>query len=61
MVTNFDTNKVYLAKGMTSEKYVDSTGHLLGTLHNHKSSVGTSCPKLHPHSTFGPVTICLYR
>ena len=36
MITNFETNKVYLAKGMTSEKYVDATGHLLGTLHNHK-------------------------
>ena len=33
MITNFDTNKVYLAKGMTSENYVDATGHLLGTLH----------------------------
>jgi len=38
MITNFDTNKVYLAKGMTSENYVDATGHLLGTLHNHKIS-----------------------
>ena len=38
MITNYNTNKVYLAKGMTSEKYVDSTGHLLGTLHNHKIS-----------------------
>jgi len=36
MITNFDTNKVYLAKGMTSEKYVDATGYLLGTLHNQK-------------------------
>ena len=36
MITNFDANKVYLAKGMTSEKYVDATGHLLGTLHNQK-------------------------
>ena len=38
MITNFDTNKVYLAKGMTLENYVDATGHLLGTLHNHKIS-----------------------
>lgn len=38
MITNFDTNKVYLAKGMTSEKYVDATGHLLGVLHNRKIS-----------------------
>jgi agmatine/peptidylarginine deiminase len=35
MITNFETNKVYLAKGMTSEKFVDATGHFLGTLHNH--------------------------
>lgn len=35
MITNFETNKVYLAKGMTSERYVDATGHLLGTFHNH--------------------------
>ena len=36
MITNYNTNKVYLAKGMTSEKYVDATGHLLGTLYNLK-------------------------
>ena len=36
MITDFDTNKVYIAKGMTSENYVDATGHLLGTLHNQK-------------------------
>lgn len=36
MIANFETNKVYLAKGMNSEKFVDATGHLLGTLHNHK-------------------------
>ena len=36
MITNFDTNKVYLAKGMSSGKYVDATGYLLGTLHNQK-------------------------
>ena len=36
MIIDFDTNKVYLAKGMTSENYVDATGHLLGTLHNQK-------------------------
>ncbi len=35
MITNFDANKVYIAKGMTSEKYVDATGCLLGALHNH--------------------------
>ena len=35
MITNLETNKVYLAKGMTSGKYVDATGYLLGTLHNH--------------------------
>ncbi len=36
MITNFETNKVYIAKGLTSEKYVDAVGHLLGTLHSHK-------------------------
>lgn len=36
MTTNFETNKVYIAKGMASEKYVDATGHLLATLHKHK-------------------------
>ena len=35
MIANFETNKVYLAKGMTSEKYIDATRHLLGTLHSH--------------------------
>ena len=29
MITNFDTNKVYLAKGMTSENYVDATKFIL--------------------------------
>ena len=38
MTTNFETNKVYLAKGITSDNYVDATGHLLGTLHNNKTS-----------------------
>ena len=52
MITNFDTNKVYLAKGMTSENYVDATGHLLGTLHNHKIS-WNFLPRR--------VTICLCR
>ena len=36
MITNYNTNKVYLAKGMSSEKYVAATGSLLGTLHNQK-------------------------
>jgi agmatine/peptidylarginine deiminase len=36
MITGFNTNKVYLAKGMTLEKYVDATGYLLGTLHKQK-------------------------
>lgn len=35
MITNFETNIIYFAKGMTSEKYVDATRHLLGTLHSH--------------------------
>lgn len=34
MITNFETNKVYLAKGMTFVDYVDATDHLLETLHN---------------------------
>lgn len=38
MVANFDTNKIYLAKGMVCEKYVDATGYLLGALHSHKIS-----------------------
>ncbi len=38
MIASIDTNKVYLSKGMTSEKYVDATGALLGVLHNYKIS-----------------------
>ena len=34
MITNFETNKVYLAKGMTFEDYVEATDHLLETLHS---------------------------
>ncbi|MBR4757251.1 MAG: agmatine deiminase family protein [Bacteroidaceae bacterium] len=34
MITNFETNKVYLAKGMTFVDYVDATDHLLENLHN---------------------------
>ena len=60
MITDFDTNKIYLAKGMTSEKFVDATGHLLGTLHNHMVH-WNFYPKPHPHSIFGLVTICQYR
>ena len=36
MITNFETNKVYLAKGMSSIGYEDATGHLLGVLQNYK-------------------------
>lgn len=36
MITNFETNKVYLAKGMSSISYEDATGHLLGVLQNCK-------------------------
>jgi len=36
MITNFETNKVYLAKGMNSENYVNATGSLLGAMHSHK-------------------------
>ena len=35
MITNFETNKVYLAKGMSYINYEDVTGHLLGVLHNY--------------------------
>lgn len=38
MITNFETNKVYFAKGMNSDNYVNATGLLLGALHNHKIS-----------------------
>lgn len=50
MITNFETNKVYLAKGMNSEKYVDATGSLLGALHNNKIHWGflpQTTPPLH--------------
>ena len=36
MITNSETNKVYLAKGMSYINYEDATGHLLGVLHNCK-------------------------
>ena len=36
MITNFETNKVYLAKGMTSEKYVNAMGHLSDNLNSHE-------------------------
>lgn len=36
MITNFETNKVYLTKGMTSEKYVNAMGHLSDKLNSHE-------------------------
>ena len=36
MITNFETNKVYLAKGMSSFSYENAAGHFLGVLHNYK-------------------------
>ena len=36
MITNFETNKVYLAKGMISEKYVNAMGHLSDKLNSHE-------------------------
>lgn len=34
MITNFETNKVLLAKGMTLHAYVNATKHLLEIMHN---------------------------
>jgi len=34
MITNFETNKVLLAKGMTFHAYVNATKHLLEIMHN---------------------------
>ena len=36
MITNFETNKVLFAKGLTSQNYVDATGRLLGFMHRYK-------------------------
>ena len=36
MITDFETNKVYLAKGVSYLSYEDATGHLLGVLQNCK-------------------------
>ena len=36
MITNFETNKVYLAKGMTTEKYVNAMRHLSDKLNSHE-------------------------
>lgn len=46
MITNFETNKVYLAKGMTSEKYVNAMGYLSDKLNSHEIRWG-----LLPHTT----------
>lgn len=34
MITNFETNKVLIAKGLTSPNYVEATRHLLDVLHS---------------------------
>lgn len=34
MITNYETNKVLIAKGLTSPNYVEATRHLLGVLHS---------------------------
>ena len=36
MITNFETNNVYFAKGMTSRKYIDVTNSLVCNLNNYK-------------------------
>ena len=36
MITNFATNKVLIAEGLTSQHYIDATGQLLGFMHRHK-------------------------
>ena len=36
MITNFETNKVFLAKGMTTEKYVNAMRHLSDKLNSHE-------------------------
>ena len=35
MITNFETNKVFIAIGLTSPNYIDATSHLLGGMHRH--------------------------
>ena len=35
MITNFETNKVLIAKGLTSKHYLDATHWLLGFMHHH--------------------------
>lgn len=40
MNTNFNTNKIYLAKGMTVHGYLDTTGHLLNIIDAHKIAWG---------------------
>ena len=36
MITNFETNKVLITKGLTYHHYVDATGHLLGCMYRHR-------------------------
>ena len=35
MITNFETNKVFFAKGLVSKPYLEATAHLLGYLHHY--------------------------
>ena len=35
MITNFETNKIFIAIGLTSPNYIDATSHLLGGMHRH--------------------------
>ena len=36
MITNFETNNVLIAKGLTTPQYADATRHLLDIFHRHK-------------------------
>jgi agmatine/peptidylarginine deiminase len=35
MITNFETNKVFIAKGLASKPYLEAAAHLLGHLHHY--------------------------
>ena len=36
MITNFETNKVFISKGLTTPYYLEATGFLLGLMHRHE-------------------------
>ena len=48
MITNFETNNVLIAKGLTTPQYADATRYLLDVFHRHKTKwnflSGTSSP-----------------